>query len=285
MNASKTTLLIAALTAAGFVSSASAAPVIYEPFDYNGSVVGTATSSDDIGFAAGEWSTSGSNVYEYTTGLTFPGLTVDGGSVRRPTNSGNSEMNRTIAAASTTALTTPGTVYFSALIRVGNSSGNANAGLVFGTHAVDAGDEPLGATDGAQEGLGFSINNNDLYAIAFDDGVRSQSTGSLGVNGNSTEFNTTFMIVGQIDWGATDTLTLYNVTDVNAALPASFASVSGDLAESAFTTLALGDRQSSNIDEIRFGTSLADVGLVPEPSSLALMGLGGLLVARRRRSN
>lgn len=36
-------------------------------------------------------------------------------------------------------------------------------------------------------------------------------------------------------------------------------------------------------DEIRIGESFSDVGLVPEPSSLALLGLGGLFVARRRR--
>lgn len=39
------------------------------------------------------------------------------------------------------------------------------------------------------------------------------------------------------------------------------------------------------IDAIRVGTTFADVTSVPEPGSLALLGLGGLLVARRRRQS
>jgi hypothetical protein len=36
------------------------------------------------------------------------------------------------------------------------------------------------------------------------------------------------------------------------------------------------------VDAIRIGDSYSDV-VVPEPASLALMGLGGLLMLRRRR--
>ncbi len=37
------------------------------------------------------------------------------------------------------------------------------------------------------------------------------------------------------------------------------------------------------VDEIRLGTDWASVTAVPEPSSLALLGLGGLACLRRRR--
>jgi len=38
------------------------------------------------------------------------------------------------------------------------------------------------------------------------------------------------------------------------------------------------------VDEIRIGTTLADVIPVPEPASVALLGLGGLMLLRRRRA-
>lgn len=93
------------------------------------------------------------------------------------------------------------------------------------------------------------------------------------------------MIVGQIDWvadGGNDTLSLYNILDVNTALPAPFATMSADLDQSLFDTIAVGSAQVSALDEIRFGAALTDVGLIPEPASLALLGLGCLLAIRRK---
>jgi hypothetical protein len=81
-----------------------------------------------------------------------------------------------------------------------------------------------------------------------------------------------------------DTLTLYNVTDPTAGLSPPFVPMTADLSQSGFDTLATASRQIAIVDEIRFGTGLAGVGVVPEPSAVLLGGLGILALLRRRRA-
>ncbi len=106
------------------------------------------------------------------------------------------------------------------------------------------------------------------------------------------------MLVGQIEWNAasgSDLLTLYAASGGSDGTTGSTAwssftnigTVTADYTESAFNTLHISGQQVSSMDEIRLGLSLEDVGVtgvIPEPSSALLGGLGLLTLLRRRRA-
>jgi hypothetical protein len=222
-------------------------------------------------------------------GLTFTGLSTSGSvTLTRKSAPGGAEIHRQVDAGvlpSLIADNSTADLYFSVLVRTKYYSvGNENLALTFGTSDVfDPNTKPVTT---AGEAIGFALkgigSTIDFQALAVDDGATSVSA----VGGLATSTPTIFMIVGEIDWGATtDTISLYSVTDVNAPLPTAFATLSADLDQSQFDTIHVAGQQVSSLDEIRFGTSLQDVGVVPEPTTLCLasFGLLGLIGLDRRR--
>lgn len=282
-------VLAAATASFGVAQSTDAALYVYEPFDYsNGALAGN---NGALGLS-GNWSSSGSNQQSVNSSLSFPDLATTGNATRRTSASGGAESSIALSATAITNLTADNTtIYFSLLIRDERfSTTNENLAFVIGTDAlVVPGSDKQNPTH-AGEGFGVHLDGNvgggrviDVLGYQIDDGSASQSGTVLGVPEAGVE---TFMIVGKIDWvpnGGLDTLTLYNITDVNAPLPTSFATMTADLDNTLFDTLAFESHQVATIDEIRFGTELSDVGVVPEPGSLALLGLGGLMIGYRRR--
>ncbi|MFT5906648.1 MAG: hypothetical protein ACI9E1_002260 [Cryomorphaceae bacterium] len=279
--------------------TANGAAIIYESFNYSAGAIDGSTQNGGTGMT-GAWSTSATNsgtLHSMVSGgLSFTGLSTEG-SVRatRSGASGGSEMNRTVSGASQISLTADNTtIWFSILLRNDRHSvANETGAFVFGSGALDSNDSD-GVLPSITGGDGFGVSFNarnpndstiDIYGYEVDGGTGALSASKID---NDTNVNT-FMIAGKIDWaanGSDDTMTLYNISDTGVALPTAFASMTADLDQSTFNTLAFASRQIGSIDEIRFGLDAADIGLsaVPEPSSAALLGLGGLaLILRRRR--
>jgi len=80
---------------------------------------------------------------------------------------------------------------------------------------------------------------------------------------------------------ASDTVTVWLDPTLGAGAPGGGLTVSGQ--NIAFDRLSLSDYSgnSANWDEIRWGTTFDSVTVVPEPSTFALAGLGGLALLLR----
>ena len=291
------------------IGSAQSALLVQESFDY--SVDATIDGQNGGTGFSGAWSgtnTAGGNSYTVENGMSFPGLTTVGGSAGRDARDGRHVINRTLSGAAQSALTGDNTtVYFSILMdpRSSSISGNApfenntRGTFVFGSSALsDASGATPGIFGAASSGIGVAFNgsnggtvnnttfeNSNIVGVSYAGTTGATITGGTGPLGDVIS-----MIVGEITWspnGSDDVINLYNVTDPNAGLPgAAFATINVDLDQSTFNTISYAEGQASQIDEIFFGESLADVGVsaIPEPSSALLLGLSGLALLRRRRS-
>jgi hypothetical protein len=297
-------LSISAIAALAIVGNTSnAALYVSEGFDYSS---GTVDNSQNGGTGmTGAWNGSTTNImYSIDTsnaidvsGIT--GLTATAGKLQRNSAPGAAQISRGLDGTATTNLTADNsTIYFSIILENNrHSTGNANDSFIISSLAVPigtAGNDPIDIAGG--EGFGVAFTGQgvdaggsiDIRAIAIDDGVGAKSTGLINDPGSGgvSDGGDAYFIVGKIDWvanGGSDTLTLYNVTDTTAALPTAFATITADIDNGNINTLAFAGEQIGAFDEIRIGTELADVGVVPEPSSTALLGLGGLALILRRR--
>jgi hypothetical protein len=73
-------------------------------------------------------------------------------------------------------------------------------------------------------------------------------------------------------------------SSLGGAAPTGGTNVSGTRGSFTFDTIRLGSFNGSGaVDELRIGTTFADVSPVPEPSTVGLLAIGALGLARRRR--
>jgi hypothetical protein len=284
-------------------NSVDAAPLIEESFVYDaGSVAGE---NGGTGFT-GAWSTRNAAPAVNATGLSYGSLNVAGGSIQ---GAGGGSGYRDIGASSvldTNNLMNDGaSLWFSFVItKPATQNANVDINLSLGTDGFHQFVTGGGGTFGQRkeletgEGIGVSLVNagaSDLRVAgsvwqnndADDNAEQTTQNSSSLLSGEGTH-----LIVGRIDWhdGTTiinDRLTLYVPgTDLSLGTAVLDNWDTGvNLDQSAFDTVAFEIKFSgAYLDEIRFGATSGDVLPVPEPTSLALLGLGGLLIARRRRA-
>lgn len=142
-------------------------------------------------------------------------------------------------------------------------------------------------TDGS---TGIGIGHGSAWGIDLN--AITYNAGAFDTRTNISNISTTLdnVIVLKYEFGdTTDKVSAWFFTEDQALSEAVFdanalsTTSTFNIDEFTLDTLAVGITRAGNAyDEIRIGDSFTDV-VTPEPTSLALLGLGGMLVARRRR--
>lgn len=237
----------------------------------------TQTWSDDL--ADGFPLTSAVNFNAGATGLAYSGMQTSGGLVNAFRISGDAADKRIELPSSLTG-GTPGTVWLSALVNVGASVTDGAA---------------IGIRQGTERYWGLGVTGLNAGAIAGStSGTLVQDTGLALTPGQ------THLLVGRIDdlGSGNDRITVWLDPAIGGADPTGGTIINGTNAgwvannasfnvQAAFINHGLASGESALMDELRLGTTFADVTPVPEPATLALFtGILGFaaVVARRRRT-
>lgn len=261
MKATFATLLALALAAA----TANAAPLIYEPFDYDAGDLSTESGS--------VWGDSGTTV---ESGSLSYGSLVTAGS--RVTMSDDSSWTST-GSAFNGYLDNGDTLWFSVLVNPHSTGTNPDFGFALGEDRLnDSNNVPM---SNSGRGLGFRFKGG-LKATSWSGNPSSAS-------GTSVTAQVTHLVVGEMIFGATgsdlDTINIY-LPDNDLNLGSAVSTQTATFDQTLFDTITFADKTASprdQLDEIRFGASYDEVIGVPEPASLVLLGLGGLMIGTRRR--
>lgn len=223
------------------------------------------------------WTVSGTPTAQFvatTSGLTYSNggaLTTTAGAAIDSLSGNTTQMMRHFA---TTSYSDGDTIYLSFL--TDRTSAVSNSYLDF---------RLINRTGDATRGY---FRNTTGGADSFS--IYNQADTQLGSSFGSGLQNNTFFVVLRIDFaaGANDTLSVWLNPALNAPLGTANASGTLNLDSNDIGGIRLtgGSSATGVFDEVRVGTTFADVSPIPEPATWALLAgsLTALVVFRRRRS-
>jgi hypothetical protein len=280
---------IAMLTSVAINSQqANAAAIVYESFSQTpGALSGLAGET-----GLNNWAQLGGTATLVSESLSYGNLPHTGNQLDFSGNNADVFVTTTNALATAGLLDNGETVWFSFMYsRTNSNGGNEKGSFSFGSERIDS------AYNGSNMINGGNAIGVYLAASGTAQAASWNGNGNFSGGGGSTATanDTSYMIVGQINWGATgaddETITLYMQDTSNlGVLSSSFSTKTmSAVDQTLFDTVSLGTHQSGGTityDEIRFGATFDDVSgviVIPEPSTTALIGLGGLALILRRR--
>jgi hypothetical protein len=265
-----------------FAGLAQAGPLIYESFSQDaGSLNGVA---GELGLNT--WSANNGTSVVATPTLDYGDLANAGGQLDFPLSAGTDAWVTTTSVLGDNGLLADGaTLWFSYMFQKFSGGGaNEKGGFALGTDRLDGAYNGTNMTNSGN-GIGVMTNGASVSAAAWSGGGNGSTGGSIGIT-----YGDSVLIVGKIEWGATEEkITIYtpDTSDLGNLGTGAVKTVTG-FDQSVFDTVSMTQRNSGDpgdqvYDEIRFGATYEDVTPIPEPASLALIGLGGLVMLARRR--
>jgi MYXO-CTERM domain-containing protein len=275
--------LVIGAVASGISTSADAALLEYEPFNYP-SNLGSSLNGLNGGIGwGGPWSNATTDVTVATTNA----------SLSYPANVPLTPAGSRVAVAGVTDGGTSG----QATRTLGTTMNLGTNGLNFYSSALVQRSAVAGETDSVNFFSGgnlrwyYGIDSTGHFSVAVDPGNASQRATSTATAAS----NTTYLLVARIRtntgpggndevflkvFAPTDTVS-EPLTDADWDLTSN--GNSGVTLSTVRLDFANASGQTNQFDEFRAGTSFADVAGVPEPGALSLVALGGLPMLRRRR--
>jgi len=283
------------LASALLLSPAHGSLLVYEGFvGYSGTLSGATPNANTIGLNQST-AYAGTNLNLFTvnsSSLSFgSNFLTNGGSVTTTTGTAVSAAKLSLASAYT------GTLYSSFLISLANNStANGNGALIRVSDTT--------TNTGEHFNVYADSRNNASISVAAANGSSATVTGS----GTSLALNTTYLLISKY----TNVGSAASTTTVFALSLAQYGNfLSAGATESYLTSTAMGSAanqitarvtdsttatsfgfsssnyvqmvsvgDASTFDEMRYGSTLADVVAVPEPSTWALLAAGALLLIR-----
>lgn len=266
-------------------SPAGATLVYYEGFNY------AATTSLD---GVGGWTDNGDIVKVVSSGLTYTGLATAGGAAHRAADYGPPAYPETAhkllgSSVSDLFKSTDSTFYMSLLIgdSVGGNADRAMMQLWMRDGLGGYNSDGIEASTGGSPATGVTR----IYDIGAGEGSAAVLSEMAGTR--FTVYRIT-MKVGDDEMAVIRNPDLIGGGDLDPADFDAAATGYGEISASSLENIdylslkfggytANGQGDNSMIDEIRIGTTLADVIPVPEPVTLTVLAIGGLALLRRRR--
>jgi hypothetical protein len=259
------------------------------PFHLKGESDGDAGDVDATGLS-GVYVDNGPNDsdhwFVYEGSLSFGNLPTSGNRIGFRDNLDSDNHTRDLSAATQTGISNASEIWFSILLKPTDTRSAAAGGIAISDNPLNSG-KVINTTTGVQ-GFGIGSNSSHKFRPYAWDGT-SRIDGDAQLN---TSTNATYLLVGHISFDSgtdgKDEYTLYS-HDLNggvidgSALTQIGSTIEADVDQSALDLLNLNRQVKFDADELRIATTLPEALGVPEPASMALLALGGLMIAGRRR--